>query len=304
MHTYWRENACQTLFTDWKKEVAMSESAQRLINKFNRIKTLPHVVTKLSGLINDENSTMKDFEDVIKMDPTLVVRLLRLVNSPYYGLAQKVDSIGRAIAFIGMKNLYSLAVTDAIKNIFTSSEDQDRIYSRKQLWMHCAAVSICSKVLAERIFGVNGDNAYLCGILHDFGIIVEEQVAGDDFTAIFDAYDFTATIDTFERQFLGTDHCEIGYLLTRDWEMPENVQQAIRDHHQSLDGIEPDSLTGILQIAEYLTTQLGYTIITGAPATLSPTLTRHLQENMDEYRVLLEDLPEEMEKAQALYGSE
>lgn len=247
---------------------------------------------------------MKDFEDVIKMDPTLVVRLLRLVNSPYYGLAQKVDSIGRAVAFIGMKNLYNLAVTDAIKNIFTSSEDQDQIYSRKQLWMHCAAVSICSKVLAERIFGVNGDDAYLCGILHDFGIIVEEQVAGDDFIAIFDVYDFTATIDTFERQLLGTDHCEIGYLLTRDWEMPENIQHAIRDHHQSLDDVEPNSLSGILQIAEYLTTQLGYTIITGAPATLSPTLTNHLQENMDEYQVLLEDLPEEMEKAQDLYGSE
>ncbi len=282
----------------------MSQPARRLIKNFNKIKTLPHVVTRLSRLINDENSTMKDFEDVIKMDPTLVVRLLQLVNSPYYGLAQKVDSIGRAVAFIGMKNLYNLAVTDAIKNIFTSSEARGQIYSRKQLWMHCAAVSICSKVLAERIFGINGDDAYLCGILHDFGIIVEEQVAGDDFTAIFDSYDFTATIDIFEQRQLGTDHCQIGYLLTRDWQMPENIQHAIRDHHQRLDCVEPDSLTGILQIAEYLTTQLGYSVISGAPAILSLTLSNHLQENMDEYRVLLEDLPEEMEKAQDLYGSE
>ena len=280
----------------------MSASARKLINKFNNIKTLPHVVTKLSKLINDEESTMKDFEDVIKMDPTLVVRLLRLVNSPYYGLAQKVDSISRAVAFIGMKNLYNLAVTDALKNMFTSSDSGSGVYSRKQLWMHCAAVSICSKVLAERLFGINGEDAYLCGILHDFGIIVEEQVAPQEFLQICEAHDGKNTIDTFERDLLGTDHCEIGYLLAKEWQMAENIQVAIRDHHLLLDEVVPESLTGIIQIAEYLTAQLGYPAMQGATAILSIDLVDHIQENMDEYKVLLEDLPEEMEKAQDLYG--
>jgi HD-like signal output (HDOD) protein len=280
----------------------MSTSARKLIRKFNNIKTLPHVVTRLSVLISDEESTMKDFEDVIKMDPTLVVRLLRLVNSPYYGLAQKVDSISRAVAFIGMKNLYSLAVTDALKNIFSSTDNDTTVYSRKQLWMHCAAVSICSKVLAERLFGINGEDAYLCGILHDFGIIVEEQVAPQDFLKACEAYDSKSSIDVFEREILGTDHCEIGFLLTKEWQMAEDIQVAIRDHHLLLEEVVPESLTGIIQIAEYLTAQLGYTALQGATATLSPGLVEHIQENMDEYEVLLEDLPEEMEKAQDLYG--
>ncbi|MEE4243299.1 MAG: HDOD domain-containing protein [Desulfopila sp.] len=280
----------------------MSTSARKIIRKFNNIKTLPHVVTRLSVLINDEESTMKDFEDVIKMDPTLVVRLLRLVNSPYYGLAQKVDSISRAVAFIGMKNLYSLAVTDALKNIFTSTDNDSSIYSRKQLWMHCAAVSICSKVLAERLFGINGEDAYLCGILHDFGIIVEEQVAPQAFLKACETYDRKTSIDAFERELLGTDHCEIGYLLTKEWQMAEDIQVAIRDHHLLLEEVVPESLTGIIQLAEYLTAQLGYTALQGATVTLSPDLVEHIQENMDEYEVLLEDLPEEMEKAQDLYG--
>jgi len=280
----------------------MSLSANTLIKKFKTIKTLPHVVTKLSTLINDENSTMRDFEDVIKMDPTLVVRLLRLVNSPYYGLVQKVDSIGRAVAFIGMRNLYNLAVTDALKNLFTSSDVVSSAYSRTQLWMHCATVSICSKVLAERIFGVNGDNPYLCGILHDFGMIVEEQVATKDFFAVCEAFDGKEPIDILEEKHLGTNHSEIGYLLTQEWEMPVAVQEAIRDHHSLMDDVEPESLAGILQIAEYLTTQLGYAAMTGGTAILSPPLADHIEENMDEYKVLIEDLPEEMEKAQDLYG--
>jgi HD-like signal output (HDOD) protein len=281
----------------------MSPSAAKLMKKFHQMKTLPHVVTKLSKLIHDENSTMKDFEDVIKMDPTLVVRLLQLVNSPYYGLMQKVDSISRAVAFIGMKNLYNLAVTDALKNIFSSSAPSSEFYSREKLWMHCAAVSICAKALAERIFGINGDDAYLCGILHDFGLIVEEQVAEADFLAACEARQEGTPLVEVERQHLGTDHCEIGFLLTQEWDMPIALQEAVRDHHTQLDEIEPESLTGILQISEYLTAQLNYAAIEGAPAQLSPGLVSHMQENMDEYKVLLEDLPEELENAQDLYST-
>lgn len=279
----------------------MSTSANTIIKKFNTMKTLPHVVTKLSRLIHDENSTMRDFEDVIKMDPTLVVRLLQLVNSPFYGLAQKVDSISRAVAFIGMKNLYNLAVTDAMKNMFTSADTSVGSYSRKQLWMHCAAVSICSKVLAERIFGVNGDDAYLCGILHDFGLIVEEQVLGEKFLSAMADYDGVGRIERYETCQFDTNHCKIGYIMTKDWQMSRATQLAIRDHHSELDDIEPESLTGILQISEYLTSQMGYTVLSGSSPTLSPILQEHIKENIDEYKVFLDDLPEEMEKAKDLY---
>jgi HD-like signal output (HDOD) protein len=73
-----------------------------LIEQFSDVHPLPHVVTTVTRLIADNESTMKDFEDVIKMDPILVSRLLRLVNSPYYGVTQTINSIGRAVAFLGI----------------------------------------------------------------------------------------------------------------------------------------------------------------------------------------------------------
>jgi HD-like signal output (HDOD) protein len=276
-------------------------NAKKFIRKFKDIQTLPHVVTSLSRLIADDNSTMKDFEDVIKMDPILVVRLLRLVNSPFYGLTQRVDSIGRAVAYLGMKNLHNLAVTDALKNIF-KEQGQSRIFSRKQLWLHCAAVSICAKMIAERIFGANGDDAYLCGILHDFGLIVESQVAPEKFFSACEACENGDSITKLEQEYLNTDHCEIGYFLTVDWDMPENIQEAVRDHHLESGIYEPESLTGILQIAEYITGQLGYTALVDITAKLPDHLVAHMQENMDEYKILIEDLPEEMSNAQDLYG--
>ncbi len=275
--------------------------AKKFLKKFKDIKTLPHVVTSLSRLIADDNSTMKDFEEVIKMDPILVVRLLRLVNSPFYGLAQRVDSIGRAVAYLGMKNLHNLAVTHALKNIF---EDQRKspAFSRKKLWLHCAAVSICAKMIAERIFGTNGDDAYLCGILHDFGLIIESQVAPDKFLTACEAYKPGVSLIDLEQEYLGTDHCDIGYLMAVDWDMPATIQEAIRDHHRESGDYAPDSLTGIIQIAEYITGQLGYTALADFNPELPSHLISHMQENMDEYQVLIEDLPEEMSNAQDLYG--
>ena len=275
--------------------------AQKFIEKFTDIQPLPHIVATISQLIADNESTMKDFEEVIKMDPVLVARLLRLVNSPFYGLSQTVDSIGRAVAFLGMKNLHNLIVADALKSIFVG-HDTKAAFSKKRLWLHSAAVSLCSKMVAERIFGINGDDAFLCGILHDFGILVEEQVERRTFHSICTACKSTTDLINMEHQAFATDHCEIGYYMTLDWNMPITIQQAIRDHHLLSDSLLPSSLTGIIQISEYIAGQLNHTTLPNIITQISPPLVEHLENNVDEYNVLIEDLPEEIAKAQAIYG--
>ncbi len=276
-------------------------TARKCIDKFTDIHPLPHIVGTVTRLINDPESTMKDLEEVIKMDPILVSRLLRLVNSPYYGLVQSVDSIGRAVAFLGMKNLHNLVVTDALKNIFIGAEVTP-VFSKKKLWMHCAAVAILSKMIAERIFGINGDDAFLCGILHDFGLLVEEQLYQKNFHEICFSSSSTGTLLDLEQQAFATDHCQICYIMTLDWKMPVGIQQAIRDHHLQKSDIEPSSLTGIIQIAEYISGQMSMATLPDLVMEISPPLINHLQENADEYTVLIEDLPEEMDRAQELYA--
>ena len=89
-------------------------TAQALLKKFGDMKTLPHVAIRLTKLLSNENTTMQEFERLIKMDPTLVLRLLRVVNSPYYGVREKIDSISRAVVFVGMKSLRNMIVTTAL----------------------------------------------------------------------------------------------------------------------------------------------------------------------------------------------
>jgi putative nucleotidyltransferase with HDIG domain len=274
-------------------------TAQELIKKFTIAKTLPHVAIRLTKLISDENSTMQDFE---KMDPTLVLRLLRVVNSSYYALRQKVNSISRAVVVIGMNNLRNMIVTEALKDIFKETQEQDA-FSRNRLWLHCAAVSICSQMISERIFGQNGENSFLCGILHDIGMIVEDQTAHDLFNQACKAYaqDSGSIID-HEKEIIGTDHCEVGYLLAKDWKLPVEVQEGIKQHHNILKKVSPSSITGTIQLSEYIVSKLDYTAMPGKEPTLSSPLADHIRENVEEYKALVKDLPEEMSRASELYG--
>lgn len=276
-------------------------TAKEFLEKFADIHPLPQVVTNVNNLINDSESTMKDFEDVIKLDPVLVSRLLTLVNSPFYGLTQTVDSIGRAVAFLGMKNLHNLVVADALKGMFAEKKSATG-FSKKELWTHSAAVSICSKMVAERIFGLNGDDAFLCGILHDFGLLVEQQIKPEEFLTICESVSSPSQLIEAEQAAFSTNHTEIGFMMTLDWNMPVTIQEAIRDHHLDSNSIEPASLTGIIQIAEYIASELDYKTLPGIGAEIPDQLTAHLEDNMDEYTILLEDLPEELEKAQSIYG--
>ena len=276
-------------------------TAKGLLNKFTTAKTLPHITIQLTKLISDENSTMQDFEKMIKMDPTLVLRILRGANSPYYGLRQKVNSISRAVVVIGINNLRNMIVTEGLKEIFKGKNSKNA-FSRNRLWLHCAAVSICSQMIMERIFGLNGENAFLCGILHDIGMIVEDQTAPDLFSMVCNTYDENSKpITDYEKEIVGTDHCEIGHLLAKDWQLPIEVQEGIQRHHKTLDHVSPSSLTGVIQLAEYIVSQLDYTAIPGMKAKLSLPLANHIRDNVKEYKALVRDLPNEMSKAKDLY---
>lgn len=278
-------------------------TSETLLEKFKKIRTLPHIVTRLVQLVNDEDSTLQDFEAVIRLDPALVARLLTLVNSSYFGLTRKVDSISRAVALLGMKNLHNIAVTDAIQGMLRSSSGTTE-FSPQGLWLHSAASGICCKMIAERIFMINGDDAYLCGILHDIGLIVEMEAEQEIFLHLIEQLTPGGpSITELEHQLFNTDHGHIGYILAKEWRIPEPIAEAIRDHHHENGQIIPHSPTGILQMSEYIIQQLHFPAIKdGLTANLVPSLAEHIQNNVEEYKVLAEDLPEELEKTKKMYG--
>nr|WP_321398661.1 HDOD domain-containing protein [uncultured Desulfobacter sp.] len=278
--------------------------ASSLLTRFNNIKTLPHVAIRLSKMIADDTSSIDDFEAVIRVDPTLVVRLLRVVNSAYFGLREKVSSISEALVFVGIESLRNMVMVEALKSIFTLNKE-NLLFSPEKLWLHSATVGLCSQMICERIFGKSGENAFLCGILHDVGIIVEHQVEPDLFKQVCQGlHDEPASVIDHENRIIGTNHSKIGTTLAEEWRTPAEVQKGIFNHHRMLADISPAGISGIIQMAEYFAGRLERPALSGMRPMLAPTLTDHIKDNIQEYRTLSKDLPGELTKAKEIYNLE
>ncbi len=279
-------------------------SAKSLVNKFNDLDTLPHVAIRVSQMVNSEKATMQEFEQVIKLDPVLVVRMLRLVNSTYFGLNSKVESIAKAVVFIGVKHLRNLVAVEGLRDMFQEADDQSD-FSKKSLWVHSATVAILGQMISRRIFGEDGEDVFLASIIHDIGLLVEAQLVGKEFLQVIEAYKKgQGDITVFEDRIIGTNHAEIGYLLAAEWRLPDTVIDAIRFHHRYDKAYSLPGATAILQLAEFMAGKMNYGVVSGRSDTLPPYLTNHLKEKMADYKVLLKALPSEMEKAKELYEAD
>lgn len=281
-------------------------TAAEILKKYSDAKTLPYVAIKVTQLVNDPNSTMQDFENVIKLDPVLVTRLLRLVNSPYFGLSTTVESIAKAVVFIGMKNLRNLVTVEAMRDFFKGPEGSDgELLNRKNLWLHCATVSLLSQMIAKRIFADGREDFFLAGIIHDIGMIIEDQVVGDLLRQACRLYQpGVKPLVECEREVIGTDHCEVGALLAKEWKMPDEVLQAIKYHHDYERKQAVGGVNSVVQLAEYMAGKLQCSALVGRVDPLPASLVRHVKGMMSNYKILVRDFPAEMAMAKDLYHPE
>ncbi len=190
---------------------------EHLTEKFNSLKTLPHVAIRLTKMLSTKKYSIADYEEVIRYDAALVMRLFRLVNSAFFSLQDKVETISDAVSFVGVDNLRNMVVVEALRDIFSGDTDGS-LFSRKKLWLHSVATAVCAKMIAERLFGLKGEDSFLCGLLHDIGIMVEDQGIPEKFNKMLSTYESDKGLFIeHEKKVIGVNHCETGFWLARSW---------------------------------------------------------------------------------------
>lgn len=273
-----------------------------IIAKFKDIKTLPHVAMRLVKMISEDKSTAKDYEHVIQYDPVLVMRVFKLVNSAYFALTEKVERISDAIVVIGQDNLRNLVVMEALRDIYKGRMKTGN-FSGHSLWSHCVATGICCRMIAEQIFEQKGEDAFLCGLMHDVGLMVEFQAEPELFDRMVGSLVDGVQFLEHEAMVVGTNHCETGFWLAREWKLPGTVQLGIRDHHKKIDDLDPASMTGIIQLGELIASRSGYVALPELQDNLSISLVAHLRERIDDYLRIQQELSGEMAKAKEVFST-
>lgn len=220
------------------QEEEMDGRLARLIEQVDdsEVSSIKSVVSGVLGIINDPRSTAKDLKDIIQIDPPLTARLLKMANSAYYSPRVKINEIDKAVIWIGFDALKELALSQKVCEIFDKDETIAG-YSRSLLWKHSIAVALTGKMIFRREFGERGDNVYAAGLLHDIGMIIEDQFFQEEFTNILiGSKKENKTVAQTEREVLGYDHAEVGRALSEHWNFPRELSTAIGSHHD-IDGV-------------------------------------------------------------------
>jgi HD-like signal output (HDOD) protein len=222
---------------------------------------LPKVLLELQKLINDPDCNVDDIHRLIKADMVLTGKLVTLSNNVYFaGGREKADGIEEAIVRLGIKMVldlcYSVEVPKAFKKI--------KSFDQNQFWKHSLAVGYLSRMLANKLFDDSDslDASFLCGLMHDVGILVFDYLAPEEFDEFLHAKDISnssQSVEALEKVTFGIDHQELGAMfLEKWWELPPLIIGAVTSHHK--DYVEEDkniTLPEILSAANRLANEHG-----------------------------------------------
>lgn len=242
-----------------------------LENKLGDIPTLPVVADHLIIESRRDTFTSKILAGIIKKDPSLSAKILKLANSAYYGFARDVASLDRAITLLGFNTVKNLACAASVSQFFSGSQ-QDQV-DLPGLWKHCLGTAVCARQLVRGIAPHLKEEAFLAGILHDIGIIVIiNNFPGPALAALQAMREEKISLSEAEKRLIGFTHEAAGAYLVDKWNFPARYYRIIRLHHNPPPRlIAPDDTENILLMAVYAGNQLSKALKLGK--SLDPAVT-------------------------------
>jgi len=208
---------------------------QQILKKLDRIKdipTLPTIVFELNKHLRDPNTSIKTVCDTIEKDQAIALKILKLVNSAFYGFKSKISDLRNAVVLLGYN-----AVRNAIVSLSVINSFPKRVslmdFDISLFWKHSLAVAVTSKNIAMLSKKESPDNCFVGGLLHDTGKVILAQYFPDFFETVWSTLqDEHLTFYEAEQKKLPIDHTKIGGHLAGKWQLPQGLVDAIRWHHE------------------------------------------------------------------------
>jgi HD-like signal output (HDOD) protein len=204
------------------------------------------------GLVLTEHRYTAQIGEIIRRDPSLTSRLLRLVNSVYYGLTTPVSSIEEAVFYLGIRQIRQLTLVTPVIEDFQKLANQCA-FPWREFWQHCIGTAILTHEMIAATQSPPDDADYIAGLVHDVGKIVMARAFPDHFTEIHhQAIQGVRDLMEIEVEILGIDHAELGALYLERHRMSELLIQTARFHHRPEKARHHNHVVASVQIADLL----------------------------------------------------
>lgn len=205
-------------------------SVRVILNGNVQLASPPELFLKLNELLDNPGADLRDAGTLIENDPGLTARLLRVVNSAFYGIPTKVTSIHRALNIVGIHEIRNLVLTTLVIDKFSSLTNS--LMTMKEFWAMSVRCALMARLFAScHPFGERLQAVFLCGLLHEIGrLVVYHRLPELARAAALLAESENISYQEGERRVIGFDHYQVGAELARLWKLPEIIAVTIEHH--------------------------------------------------------------------------
>ncbi len=226
-----------------------------LLQSVEKMPAFPQSVHRVIELTSDINSDPRDLVKVIEHDPVLITKILKMVNSPYFGLAQKITSVNHAVVYVGINTVKNLALSTATLGVLPRMNNAG--FDMDAFLMHSLSTATVARLIAKRLKIQEREafDFFLSGLLHDFGKVVFAHFMPNDFKQVLQIVkEEGLPLYEAEQRIFMTDHAQIGSLLGEKWNLPSHLITCIKDHHRHDD--KESLIRDVVSAADQISKQL------------------------------------------------
>jgi HD-like signal output (HDOD) protein len=230
----------------------MIAQAQALIEDVTDVPSLPEIFIRVNEAVNNPRSSLEDVGKVISEDTGLTARLLKIVNSAFYGFPSQIDTISRAVTIVGTQQLRDLALATSVIRLFRGIPHD--LLDMESFWRHSVACGIAARILATYRREANVERFFVAGILHDIGRLIICLKRGDHIREVLPRVrEGNHTLRQLEMEVLGYDHASVGGALIQAWKLPASLEEVILCHHSPLESSRYPVEAAVIHAADIIT---------------------------------------------------
>ncbi|MDY6967432.1 MAG: HDOD domain-containing protein [Spirochaetota bacterium] len=211
----------------------MKQIIEKVKSSIEKMPSLSPVVHKITEVANDRSSSAQDLTDVIQLDPVLTAKVIRMVNSAYFGLLQQVKSLKQAVVMLGINTIKNVALSSSFLGQVNLKGKTD--LSGDDFWQHSLGVAVASKLIATKL-GVDPrfvEEYFIAGLIHDIGKVLINNFFPDEMNEILEASSKkNESITNIEKRVIKLTHEEIGIAIGKKWKFENALLFAVGKHHQ------------------------------------------------------------------------
>jgi len=226
---------------------ADQDQIEAFLSKGVNLPPQPRILTEIDAVASKRNASMRSISDLVGRDAALTARMFKIIHSPFFGLRREIDSLDQAISIMGLEAALTVIKTSALKDaIGGNSQAMDAFWERAN-----DIAGLCAQIAKKQrsVLRIAPEHAHMAGLFHDCGVPILMQRFPTYCKDLARAWPDLATEDEQHK----TSHAVAGYLVARNWKLPDNVCQAVRHHHELENVTDTDrTLTALLLMAIHL----------------------------------------------------